>query len=162
VVAKPPPVVFRPRVVTARLIWTVTAMCLALAILVVVAINMRLQLKPSPVLVGALVPVVVIALLNRVRPIGLDRKGLHIGSSDKGYVLPWSSVTGVVTVPRNLVQPERVRIRLTDSRLAPGWWARRRWGVRVLPGAELEVALSPGSKGAEVATEIRHFIDAYG
>jgi hypothetical protein len=51
---------------------------------------------------------------------------------------------------------------MTDSRLAPGWWTRRRWGVRVLPGAELELALGRGQAGAEIATEIRHFIDAYG
>ena len=42
----------------------------------------------------------IIALLNRVRPLGLDRIGLHIGSADEGYVLAWSNVTGVVPVPR--------------------------------------------------------------
>jgi hypothetical protein len=162
VVTQPPPVVFRPRPLAAKVIWAVIAICLALAIVVVVLTNVGLQLKPSPVLVGALVPAVVIALLNHARPLGLDRKGLHIGSADKGYILSWSNVTGVVTVPGNLLQPERIRLRMTDSRFAPGWWARRRWGVRVLPGAEFELALGHRQAGVEIATEIRHFIDAYG
>lgn len=144
------------------MIWAVIAICFALAIVVVVLTNVGVQLKLSPLLVGGLVPAVVIALLNHVRPLGLDRKGLHIGSADKGYVLSWSNVTGVVTVPGNLLQPERIRVRMIDSRLAPGWWARRRWGVRVHPGAELELALGHGQAGVEIATEIRHFIDAYG
>jgi hypothetical protein len=158
-------VVFRPRPLAAKVIWAAIAICLALAIVVVVLTNVGLQLKPSPLpvgLMGGLVPVLVIALLNHVRPLGLDRKGLHIGSADKGYVLSWSNVTGVVIVPGNLLQPERIRLRMTDSRFAPGWWARRRWGVHVLPGAELELVLGHGQAGVEIATEIRHFIDAYG
>ena len=136
--------------------------CLALALVVVALTNLGLQLKPSPVLVGAVVPAAVMVLLNRVRPLGLDLNGLHIGSADKGYVLSWSNVTGVAPLPRNRLRPERIRMRLTDSRFAPGWWACRRWGVRVLPGAELELMLGQGETGAEIATEIRRFIDAYG
>jgi hypothetical protein len=120
------------------------------------------HLAPPPTLVGAVVPVLMIAVFNRARPLGLDAKGLHIGSADEGYVLAWSNVTGVVTVPRSLLQRERIRIRLADSRLAPGWWARRLWGVRVLPGADLELALGYGQAGDQIATEIRHFVDAYG
>ncbi len=144
------------------MIWAVIAICLALALVVVVLTNVGLQLKPSPLLVSCLAPAVVIALFNHVRPLGLDWKGLHIGSADKGYVLSWSNVTGAATVRGNLLQPERIRLRMTDSRFAPGWWARRRWGVRVLPGAELELTLGHGQAGVEIATEIRHFIDAYG
>ena len=133
-----------------------------LALVVVALTNLGLQLKPSPVLLGAIVPALVIVLLNRARPLGLDLKGLHIGSADQGYVLSWANVTGVELLPRNRLRPERIRIRLTDSRFAPGWWARRRWGVRVLPGAELELTLGYGESGTEIATEIRRFIDAYG
>ncbi len=135
---------------------------LALALAVVVLTNLGLQLKPSPVMVGALVPAVIIMLLNRVRPLGLDLQGLHIGSADNGYLLSWSNVTGVVPVPRNRLRPERIRIRLTARRFAPGWWKRRRWGVSVLPGAELELTLGYGATGTEIATEMRRFIDAYG
>jgi hypothetical protein len=137
------------------------AVGVALAVVVIVLSFMSLHLKPSPILVGALVPGVVIALFNRVRPLGLDGRGLHIGSKDEGYVISWANVTGAVTVPGNLLQPERIRIRIADSRQVPGWWARRRWGVRVLPGVDLELALGRGQSGAEIATEIRHFVDAY-
>jgi hypothetical protein len=162
VVTQPSPVVFRPRRLAAKVIWAVIAIGIALAIVVVVLTNVGVQLKPSPLLVSCLSPVVVIALLNHARPLGLDWKGLHIGSADKGYVLSWSNVTGVVTVPGKLLQPERIRLRMTDSRFAPGWWARRRWGVHVLPGAEFELALGHGQAGVEIATEVRHFIDTYG
>lgn len=143
------------------MVGTVVVVGLAISTAVFVLTNLGLQLKPSPVMVGAIVPAVVIALLIRVRPLGLDRHGLHIGSADKGYVLSWSNVTGVVPVPRSLLLPERIRIRLTDSRLAPGWWARHRWGVRLLPAAELELRLGYGETGTEIANEIRRFIDAY-
>ena len=144
-------------------IWAVFAACLALAIAMVVLANLGMRLSPpSPGALGVVPLVVVVAWLNHVRPLGLDRTGLHIGSADRGYVLPWSNITGVVIVPRALLWPERIRIRITDIRLAPGWWARRRWGVRVLPGPDLELPVGYGQASAEIATEIRHFIDAYG
>ncbi len=134
----------------------------ALMTAVFVLTNLGLRLKSSPWLVAAIVPGVVIALLNRPRPLGLDRAGLHIGSPNEGYVISWSNLTGVVIVPRNLLQPARIRIRLTDSSLLPGSWARRRWGVRVRPGPELELPLGYGQAVADIADEIRRFIDAYG
>jgi hypothetical protein len=145
-------------------IWAVLGVGLALAIGVVVLIRMGTHLDaPSPGVVSpAVAMIVVMALINRIRPLGLDRAGLHIGSADQGYVLSWSKVRGVVTVPRSLFQPERIRIRIADRSLAPGWWARLRWGVRVLPGADLELILGYRQTGAEIATEVRHFIDAYG
>jgi hypothetical protein len=161
VAAQPPPVVFRPRSLGATAIWAVSAMGVTLIALVFVLTNLGVQLRPSPWLVGACVLSVALALVNRARPLGLDRAGLHIGSPDQGCVLPWSNMTGVVTVPRNLVQRERIRIRLVDSSLVPSAWARRRWGVRVLSGGELEVPLGYGQAGAEIAEEIRRFIDAY-
>ncbi|HEV2033058.1 MAG TPA: hypothetical protein VGU71_02495 [Candidatus Dormibacteraeota bacterium] len=96
---------------------------------------------------GAAAPGVAVALLNRVRPLGLDRTSLHIGSADQSYLVPWSTITGVVTVPGNLFQSERLRIRIADSNLVPGWWSRRRWVVRVRPGGELEVPLGYGQAG---------------
>jgi hypothetical protein len=124
--------------------------------------NLGLQFKPSPpIFIGALVPVVVIAILNRPRPIGLDPAGLHFGSPDKGFVIPWSNIAGVVALPGNVVLPARIRIGLADRGFVPGFWERRRWGVRVLPAAELEVSLGYGQSGAAIAGEIRRFIDAY-
>jgi hypothetical protein len=131
-----------------------------MAALFVVA-NLGLQLKPSPILLGALVPAIAIALLNRPRPLGLDGRGLHIGSPDEGFVMPWSNITGVVALPRNLLALQRVRIRIADGNLAPGRWARIRWGVRSAPGSELEVPLGYGQSSVEIADEIRRFIDAY-
>jgi len=142
-------------------IWAVAAMGLTLIALVFILTNLGVQVRPSPWLVAAFFIAVTLALLNRARPLGLDRAGLHIGSPDEGYVLPWSNVTGVVTVPRNLFQPERIRIRIADSSLVPGAWARRRWGVRVHAGPELEIPLGYGQAGAYIADEIRRFIDAY-
>jgi hypothetical protein len=124
--------------------------------------NLGLHFKPSPILFGTLVPVVVIAVLNRIRPIGLDPAGLHMGSSDRGYLIPWSNISGVVALPGSLVLPGRIRIALTDRGLVPSYWERRRWGVRVLPAAELEVTLGYGQSSIEIADEIRRFIDAYG
>ena len=124
--------------------------------------NLGLQFKPSPVLFGVLVPVVVLGVLNRIRPIGLDPAGLHLGSSDRGYVIPWSNISGVVALPRNLSLPGRIRIALTDRGFVPSFWERRRWGLRVLPPAELEVPVGYGQSSVEIADEIRRFIDAYG
>jgi hypothetical protein len=159
---KPAPVVFRPRSPGATAIWAVFAVGFALIAAVFVLTNLGLQLRPSPWLVGALVVGVVIALFNRARPLGLDRAGLRVGSADDGHVLPWSTMTGVVIVPRSLIQPERIRIRMIDSSHVPGAWARRRWGVRVRPGPELELPLGYGLAGAEIADKIRGFVDAYG
>lgn len=153
--------IYRPRRPATTLVWTTFAVALALVIALLVFAYMTLQIKPSPILLGAILPSVVIALLNRVRPLGLDRTGLHIGSADQGYVVPWSTITQVVTVPGNLFQPERIRIRIADSNRAPSWWARLKWGMRARPGAELEVPLAYGQSGAEIADEIRRFIDAY-
>jgi hypothetical protein len=161
--AKPPPVVFRTRSARATAVWAVFAVGFGLMAAVFLLTNLLgVHLSPSPWLVSAILVGVVIAVVNRARPIGLDRTGLHIGSSDEGYVLSWSNITGVVAVPRSLVQPERIRIRIVDSSLVPGSWARRRWGVRVIDGSELEVPLGYGQSGAEIADEIRRFIDAYG
>jgi len=114
------------------------------------------------VLLIAFVPGLVIALLARPRPIGLDPAGLHFGSPDKGYAIPWSDIGGVKALPRNLVVPARIRIGLANPGPVPGWWPRRRWGIHVLPAAELEVQLGYGQSSTEIAEEIRHFIDAYG
>jgi hypothetical protein len=137
-------------------------MGLTLLAVLFVAINLGVQFKPTPGMVGVFMVVVLVAMLNRIRPLGLDRSGLHIGSADGGYVLPWSNISGVVILPRTLLSPERIRIRISDRNLAPGWWARLRWGVHVRQAAELEVALSSGQPSAEIADEIRRFIDAYG
>ena len=155
---------FRARSIEAKAIWAVFVVGIALVMGALILVAWRLRLKPpSPSLVSVvIVMVMVTTLLNRIRTLGLDRAGLHIGSADQGYIVPWSNVRGVVTVPRSLFQPERIRIRLADSRLAPGWWARRRWGVRVLHGAELELVMGHCKPGGEIATEIRHFVDAYG
>jgi hypothetical protein len=163
VAAQPQPVVFRPRTLAASTaIWAVSAVGLTLLAVVFVAINLGVQFKPSPGLGGVFVLVVLMAMLNRIRPLGFDRSGLHIGSADGGYVVPWSNISGVVTLPRTLLSPERIRIRITDSQLAPSWWARLRWGVRVRPPAEFEVALSSGQPSVEIADQIRRFIGAYG
>jgi hypothetical protein len=124
--------------------------------------NLGLQFKPSPVLFGVLVPMVVIVVLNRTRPIGLDRSGLHFGSPDKGYLVPWSDIAGVKALPRKLVVPERIRIALIHRGLVPGYLASRRWGLHVLPAGEVEVPLGYGQSSAEIADQIRRFIDAYG
>lgn len=155
---------FRPRSAPGRAILAALVVGMALVIGVVVLVSWRLQVKPpSPGVVSVVVVMgVVMATVNRIRTLGLDRAGLHIGSADQGYVVPWSNIRGIVPVPRSRFQPERIRIRIADSRLAPGWWASRRWGVRVLPGPDLELVLGHRQKGPEIATEIRHFIDAYG
>jgi hypothetical protein len=137
-------------------------MGLTLLALAFVAINLGVQFKPSPGMVGGFVLVVLMAVLNRVRPLGFDRSGLHIGSANGGYVVPWSNISGVVTVPRALLSRERIRIRISDGHLAPNRWARLRWGVHVRPPSELEVALSSGQPSAEIADQIRRFIGAYG
>jgi hypothetical protein len=154
---------FRPRSIEAKAIWAVFVVGIALVMGAFILVAWRLRLKPpSPSLISVvIVMVIVTTLLNRIRTLGLDPAGLHIGSPDQGYVVPWSNVRGVVTVPRSLFQPERLRIRIADSSLAPGWWARLRWGVRVRPGSELELVLGHRKAGSEIATEIRHFIDAY-
>jgi hypothetical protein len=162
VAAQPQPVVFRPRSLGATAIWAVLGVGFTLLAAVFVLTNVGLHLSPSPVIVGVFAVVVFQGLLNRVRPLGLDRSGLHIGSVNDGYVVPWSNITGIVTVPRTLLSPERIRIRISDSRLMPGWWARLRWGFYVRPAAELELQLSNGVPSAEIADEIRRFIDAYG
>jgi hypothetical protein len=163
VAAQPEPVVFRPRALSGTgIIWAVSAAGLALLAVIFVATNLGVQFKPSPGMAGGFAVVVVIALLNRVGPLGLDRLGLHIGSADEGYVVPWSNITGVVILPRTLLSPERIRIRLADRRLAPGRWARLRWGVRVHTTAEIDLPLSHGQSTAKIADQIRHFIDAYG
>jgi hypothetical protein len=143
-------------------IWAVFAVAFAIMVAVFVLTNLGVRLQSSPWLVAAIVPGVLIALLNRARSLGLDRTGLHIGSEKEGLVVPWSNMTGVVIAPRSLIQPERIRIRLADSSLVPGAWARRRWGVHVRQGAELELPLGYGQAGANIADEIRRFIDAYG
>lgn len=160
--AQPQPVIFRPRSLSAASVWAVPAAGLGLLAALFVLTNLGLHLKPSPGLVSAFAVVVVVATLNRVRPLGLDRSGLHFGSATEGYVVPWSNMTGVVTLPRTLLLPERIRIRISDNRLTPGWWSRLRWGVRALPASELEVSLRHGQPAAEIADEIRRFIDAYG
>jgi hypothetical protein len=124
--------------------------------------NLGFHLPPSPFLVYAVVFGAVFAVINRPRPIGLDRAGLHFGSPNKGYAIPWSDIGGVKALPRNLVFPARIRIGLVNRGPVPGWWARRRWGLRVLPAAELEVTLGYGQSSTEIADEIRRFIDAYG
>jgi hypothetical protein len=160
--AKPSPVVFRTRSPASAAIWAIFALGFTLMAAVFVLNNLGVHLSPSPWLVSAILIGAVIAVLNRARPIGLDRTGLHVGSPTAGYFLSWSNITGVVSLPRSLIQPERIRLRIADSNRVPGAWARRRWGVRVLPGAELEVPLGYGQSGAEIADEIRRFIDAYG
>jgi hypothetical protein len=163
VAAELQPVVFRPRTNAAGVIWALSGLGVVLTAALFVFTNLGLQFRPSPpIFIGTLVPVVAIALLNRPRPIGLDRAGLHMGSPDKGYVIPWSNVAGVIALPGNLVLPPRIRIGLTDRGFVPSFWVRRRWGVRVLPAAELEVSLGYGQPSADIADEIRHFIDAYG
>jgi hypothetical protein len=162
VAAQPQPVVFRPRTNAAGVIWTVSGLAIALMAALFVFTNLGLQFKPSPVLFGALVPVVVIAVLNRIRPIGLDPAGLHMGSSDRGYLIPWSNISGVVALPGKLALPGGIQIALRDRALTPSYWERRRWGVRVLSAAELEVPLGYGQSSVEIADEIRRFIDAYG
>jgi hypothetical protein len=129
---------------------------------VLVLISLGLRLPAWPFLVYAIVFGVVFGVINRARPIGLDRSGLHFGSPKGGYVIPWSDVGGVMALPGNLVVPARIRIGLANRGPVPSWWARRRWGVRVLPAAELEVPLGYGQSSTEVADEIRRFIDAYG
>ena len=124
--------------------------------------NLGLHISPSPVLVSAILIGVVISTLSRPRPIGLNRNGLHFGSPDKGYLVPWSDIAGVKALPRNFVVPERIRIGLIDRGLVPGYVARRRWGLRVLPAGEVEVSLGYGQSSTEIADEIRRFIDAYG
>jgi hypothetical protein len=162
VAAQPQPVVFRPRSRASTAIWAVLSGGLTIVALVFVLTNLGFHLAPSPGLASAVVIVVVIALLNRARPIGLERTGLHLGSPDDGYFISWSNMTGVVALPRNVFLPERIRVGIADTSLLPGYWARRWWGVRVLADRELEVPLGYGQSGAEIADEIRHFIDAYG
>ena len=146
--AQPQPVVFRPRTNAAGVIWTVSGLAVALMAALFVFTNLGLQFKPSPVLFGALAPVVVIAVLNRIRPIGLDPAGLHLGSSDGGYLIPWSNISGVVARPGSLAMPGRIRIALRDRGSVPSFWERRRWGVRVLAAGELEVPLGYGQSSA--------------
>ena len=124
--------------------------------------NLGLHISPSPVLVSAILIGVVVSTLSRPRPIGLDRAGLHFGSPDKGYLIPWSDIAGVKALPRNLVVPQRIRIALIDRGLGPGYLASRRWGLRRLPAGEVEVPLGYGQTGAEISDQIRQFIDAYG
>jgi hypothetical protein len=140
----------------------VSGLAIALMAALFVFTNLGLHFKPSPVLFAVLVPVVLSAVLNRTRPVGLDPAGLHLGSSDRGYLIPWWNISGVVALPGNLVQPGRIRIALTDRGSVPSYWERRRWGVRVLPAAELEAQLGYGQSSVEIADEIRRFIDAYG
>jgi hypothetical protein len=154
-------VVFRPRTNAAGIIWTVSGLAIALMAALFVFTNLGLQFKPSPILFGVLVVVVAIAVLNRIRPIGLDPAGLHVGSSHGGYLVPWSNISGVVAVPGKLAVPGRIRIALLDRGFVPGYWERRRWGVRVLPAADLEIPLGYGQSSVEIADEIRRFIDAY-
>lgn len=160
--AQPQPVVFRPRTNAAGVIWTLSGLAVALMAALFVFTNLGLQFKPSPILFAVLVPVVLSAILSRIRPIGLDPAGLHMGSSDRGYLIPWSHVSGVVALPGNLALPGRIRIALRDRGFVPTFWERRRWGVRVLAAAELEVKLGYGQSSVEIADEIRRFIDAYG
>jgi hypothetical protein len=164
--AKPFPVVFRPGPPAAAAIWAAFALLLSLAI-VVVTLTWAGVIGRGPggqpeVLLIAFVPGLVVALLARPRPIGLDPAGLHFGSPDKGHLIAWSDIAGVKALPRHLIVPERIRIGLANTGAVPGWWARRRWGVRVLSAAELEVRLGLGQSSVEIAGEIRRFIDAYG
>jgi hypothetical protein len=161
VAAQPQPVVFRPRTNAAGVIWTVSGLGIALMAALFVFTNLGLQFKPSPTLFGVLVPIVIFAVLNRTRPVGLDRNGLHFGSAHKGYLVPWSDIAGVKALPRRLVVPERIRIALIH-RGTPSYWAIRRWGLHVLPAGEVEVQLGYGQSSVEIADEIRRFIDAYG
>jgi hypothetical protein len=163
VAAELQPVVFRPRTNATGVIWALSGLGVVLMAALFVFTNLGLQFRPSPpIFIGTLVPVVAIALLNRPRPIGLDRAGLHFGSPDKGYVIPWSDIAGVKALPRNLVVPERIRIALIDRGLGPGYLASRRWGLRVLSAGEVEVPLGYGQTGAEISDRIRQFIDVYG
>jgi hypothetical protein len=135
---------------------------LAIVAIVFVLTNLGFHLAPSPWVASGVLIALVIAVFNRARPIGLEPTGLHLGSPVDGYFISWSNMTGVVTLPRTLILPERIRIGIADISLLPGYWARRWWGVRVLGNRELEVPLGYGQAGAEIAEEIRHFIDAYG
>jgi hypothetical protein len=143
-------------------IWALLAGGLTLLAILFVLTNLGVHFSPSPGLVIALVIVAIISTLSRPRPIGLDRAGLHFGSPNKGYLIPWSDIAGVKALPRNLVVSERIRVALIDRGLVPGYLSSRRWGLRVLPAGEVEVQLGYGQSSVEIADEIRLFIDAYG
>ena len=108
--AQPLPVVFRTRTRTVAAVWVVLVLGVILAVEVFAVINLGIRLSPSPALASGISIGLVIALLNRPRPIGLDPAGLRVGSPDKGYLIPWSNLSGVVTVPGNWAHSERIRI----------------------------------------------------